>query len=196
MPEKDWSIWLEEVPVVASIKKDVELFGKALSHPFLSLKDPFDQTVAKIHATRGNWPSRGLRDKPGKMVENFAAAVCGTSSAYVIAKAAWPVYPLAILHSLCGKIVSHPNNPKQQLCSGKEKNMLELWYLLHDAVPELNAYRLPFFRYAERGSGLANCQVMLRATLERTGIVDDIPPLQMAQTGWTPPVKTAINHVL
>ncbi|HEU4837876.1 MAG TPA: hypothetical protein VFS88_00525 [Micavibrio sp.] len=196
MPEKKWSIWLAERPVVANAKKDTEKYGRPFSHPFLILKDCFDTTRGEIHGTWGNWPRRGLSDKPGKLFDHFTGAVCNNRTAYAVSKVTRPVYPLAVLCSLDDKFIPRPNIEKQKVCSGERQRVMERWTILKEAFPHMNAYRLPFFRYAMRGSGLANCQIMLRAALEKTGAIDYIPDLRLAQTGWTAPSKTAIGNAL
>jgi len=191
-----WSIWLAERPVVANAKKDAVEFGKPFSHPFLILKDVFDITRGEIHGTWGNWPNRGLRDAPGKLLDNFTGAVCTDKSARFLAAVTGPLYPRGLILELRDHFIPRPSIERQRIFKGDKKQALERWEALKGEFPSVNDQALPFYRYATRESGLTNCQIMLRATLEKACTFETIPDLRLAHTGWTASAKPAIQQSL
>jgi len=198
MSESLWSIWLVERPVVWERNRDMRVFGKPFSHPFLLLRDQHGKSRAEIHGAR--------MDKCSGVSNHFLKRAAGHVFDYITGKThkeglvkaftavASPFfYPKGQFDVITQPFRDRSGLPQQKLAEGSQTDIMHKWQAVLNVLPQLPAIGRPFYRYASQDRGLANCQVILRQAMEKSGVFPQIPNLNYAQTGWTHPRKNAIS---
>lgn len=192
---EDWTITLAERPVHISRAQDIAMFGRPFSHPFLVLKNAGDNVLSEIHAS---W-RRGspMRTRLSQVFDKTTGRLCSERVNRVLASTG-NLYPRCNLYNTRGATQYGTKVEEHLLFQGPPKSVNELWHSLVDMFGEVNERRTPYYRYARRGSGFGNCQILMREALERVeqSLLQPVPELKLAQTGWTAAPKTDIGFRL
>ncbi len=177
-----WSIILAEYASSWGADEDLKRFGMPFSHPFLIVENEKGEVMEEIH---GRWQN-SIRTRQFVNLEDH----------YKDETRSLPLpelYPMAVV-SPCTPRDAHKAIERQMLFSGERDVVMGYIDALKAIVPDLNAERHLFYRYAKRGSGFANCQIILAEAMSRVPDFPPVPGLKLAHTGWTETGKDAINQ--
>lgn len=177
-------ICLCELPVFRGKSMDIAMFGKPLSHPFLTFHNHTTGTIRELHS---QWftPKTKDRQRLSRCIEltsTFLEARCGTYG-----KKAKKAFNLAIFDSI------RPENRMTEIAEfGYERAIVEttllqgplsdigkVWDSLKVIASDIDRMRRAYDRYED------NCQVLLKEAIERSGEFETkMPPLILAECGW------------
>lgn len=175
-----WRIELVERPVRVSAHQDIAWFGRHFSHPFLVLKNPCGGVEREMHVI-------GRLNPPDKTTEISLDLYTGQffheSAIKPLVALLGARYPLCRIFDHAGRWQYNDGLIQHGLHRDNRFRVEDCWQRLCDTMDALNAAAKPYHRYAQRGAGFSNCQIILRTAMERAGF-KDIPALALAQTGW------------
>lgn len=177
-----WSITLAEYASKHGEEEDFKRFGGPFSHPFLIVEDENGKVREEIH---GRWRNTIRTRQFVDLADYYDGALKGES---------FPdLYPMAVV-SPCAERDTHRAIARQPVFEGTKEEGEAHIAALKLTIENLNAERHPFYRYARRGTGFANCQLILGEAIARTKGFPPVPGLKLAHTGWTGGAKLAINQ--
>lgn len=177
-----WSIILAEYASKHGEEEDFKRFGGPFSHPFLIVENDKGEVVEEIH---GRWQNT-IRTRQFVNLENYYD---GPEKGKPFPE----LYPMAVI-SPCTERDAGRAIERQGVFEGSREDVMAYIDALKKTGAALNEERHPFYRYAARGSGFANCQLILGEAISRTQGFPPVPGLRLAHTGWTGGVKLAINE--
>ncbi len=186
----EWRIELAERTVDFNADKDLRVFGKPFSHPFLVLKSPDGTVASEIH---GTWPKNELTYPVAYLINRFTSAARSDKATAFAHEIMWTVFPKAIIVATQGLRNDHKAVARTTVFKGSEDQAHVIWLDMRSRFPALNAREMPFYQYATPSAPFANCQKMLRLAMDSAAGFGTIPDLQLAQTGWTEAAKPAIT---
>lgn len=182
----EWSITLAEIPVHDGRAEDIKLYGREFSHPCLLLREPGGLVISQVHAAPRVSESR--RDTTA-LINRFTRAVKNEKVNLFLLEALGEKYPRTSAFLKASHIVPGDIRAEQILMSGAKPAVAAVWRaLIDDMIPQVQKDRKPYYRYATQGSGFSNCQTELRIITDGVFGAGNIPPLKLAQTGWSAPM--------
>ena len=165
--------------------RDIELFGRAFSHPFIIVYDEAGAVVEEIH---GRWQNTFRTRQFIHLDEQYIS-----HTKHGVAVKLPPLHPMAVV-SPSALRDTHKAVSLQPFFEGAREVVEEHIAALKANALLVNAAKTPFYRYAVPGTGFGNCQSALANAIAMTEGFPPVPDLVLAQTGWTQPIKQSIEE--
>lgn len=182
---KFWSLSLAEHPSTWGMERDIELFGRAFSHPFIIVREENGAVVEEIH---GRWQNTFRTRQFIHLDEQYMS-----HTKHGLAVKLPPLHPMAVV-SPSALRDTHKAVSIQPFFEGARDIVEAHIAALKANALIVNAAKTPFYRYAVPGSGFGNCQSALAHAIAMTADFPKVPDLVLAHTGWTGAIKQSIEE--
>lgn len=180
-----WSLSLAEHPSSWGMERDIELFGRAFSHPFIIVRDGSGAVMEEIH---GRWQNTFRTRQFIHLDDEYL----GHTRHGVPVKLP-PLHPMAVVSPSLERD-THKAVSVQPFFDGAKEVVEAHINALKENALIVNAAKTPFYRYAVPGSGFGNCQSALANAIAMTKGFPKVPDLVLAHTGWTGAIKPSIEE--
>lgn len=180
-----WSLSLAEHPSSWGMERDIEMFGRAFSHPFIIVRDENGAVVEEIH---GRWQNTFRTRQFIHLDDEYASHV-----KHGLPVKLPPLHPMAVVSPSLERD-THKAVSVQPFFEGTKEVVEGHIAALKENALTVNARKTPFYRYAVLGTGFGNCQSALANAIAMTDGFPKVPDLVLAHTGWTGAVKNSIEE--